>query len=182
MFNVKDTEILNAQIDAMTLSDGTGTDIGLLWGVKSLSPEWRGKLGGDFENRPADYDDPETMKIMVLMTDGGITAQFRPKSQHYDGLDDIDGNQQTIVARGNFYSANTDNNAYGRQKKLCEELEQNGVKVFTIGFKINASSQAAMQMAECAVNGGNYYLVDSLDISQAFESISASISNLRVSG
>lgn len=182
VLNTNDSDTLVDYIEDLTLSDGTGTDIGLLWGVKSLSPNWKGKLGGDFSDRPSEYNDPDTMKIMILMTDGGITAQFRPKKDHVDGLDNISGSQQTIVSKGNYNKTSTHNSAYGRQKKLCEELDQNGVKVFTIGFQINATSQAAKQMEDCAVNGGNYYLVESLDISQAFQAISASISNLRVSG
>lgn len=182
VMNTNDSDALVDYIEDLTLSDGTGTDIGLLWGVKSLSPNWQGKLGGDFSDRPSEYNDPDTMKIMVLMTDGGITAQFRPKKDHVDGLDDIKGSQQTIVSTGNYNKSSSHDSAYGRQKKLCEELDQNGVKVFTIGFQINASSHAAKQMEDCAVNGGNYYLVESLDISQAFQAISASISNLRVSG
>ena len=180
--NTKDRDELHTRIDNLTLSDGTGSDIGLLWGTKFLSPEWRGKIGGEFTDRPADYDDEDTTKIVVFMTDGGITWQGRPL-EHIAGLEKAkNGTMQKIRNTGSYSQTSASDTAYGRLKNLCEDLEDNGVKVFTIGFQIKSTSSAAKQMEDCAVNGGNYYLVETLDIISAFEAISSSISNLKVTG
>lgn len=89
---------------------------------------------------------------------------------------------QTTLSKGAYSNTSLQDTAYGRLKRMCEDLESKGVKVFTIGFQIGATSSAAKQMQDCAVNGGNYYQVDSLDIIDAFDAISSSISNLRVTG
>lgn len=185
--NSKDADEINDRLDDMTLSDGTGSDIGLLWGVKTLSPSFAGQLGGDFndgeDKRPAPYDDEETEKILVFMTDGGITWQGRPKQNDFESHERHNSGQvQKTVEVGSYSNSSSNDTAYGRLKKLCENLEGNGVKVYTIGFQIGSSSSAAKQMEDCAVNGGNYYLVETLDIEEAFEAIFSSISNLRITG
>ena len=64
VFNSNDEDDLKDRIRSMTLSDGTGMNIGAMWGLKSLSPAWQGELGGDFSERPAAYGDPDTIKAM----------------------------------------------------------------------------------------------------------------------
>jgi Flp pilus assembly protein TadG len=182
VLNTNDIDKIEDRIDEMGLSDGTGSDIGLLWGVKTLSPEWRGKLGGDFASRPADYDDELTTKILIFMTDGGITYQGRPKETSAGFNRTKTKHLQKTVTTGSYYDSSTADTAYGRLKTLCEQLDSNGVRVYTIGFKITAGSAPSKQLEDCALNGGNYYHVESLDINSAFDAIVSSISNLRVTG
>lgn len=180
--NTKDFNAVKTRIDDMVLSDGTGSDIGVLWGMKALSPEWKDIIDGDFPDRPAAYSDEDTLKIMVFMTDGGITKQIRP-IEFVDGLSRAKGSaSQTSVKKGSYANDYLSDTAYGRLKKSCRNLDNYGVRVYTIGFKIKATSDAAKQMEDCASNGGSYYLVEDLDISKAFSAISADIANLRISG
>ena len=77
---------LEAKIDGMHLHDGTGTAFAVKWGLALLDPSSRdtitdlralGVTGPISEGRPAEYDD-DVRKILVLMTDGKITDQWRP--------------------------------------------------------------------------------------------------------
>lgn len=206
ILNTNNATVLKDRIAEMTLSDGTGMDLGTLWAVKTLSPEWRGKLGGDFSDRPLDNDET-TLKVAVLMTDGGITAQFRPENWTYFSTHEEpwphsknngkiknedksrsnankrrDRNQQTILAKGNVNDDLTNNTAVGQFNHLCDILKANGVTVYTIGFQIKDGSSQDQYLEKCASHPSKYYLVESLDIQAAFDSIAASVSSLRIVG
>ncbi len=50
---------------------GTMANLGLAWGWRVLSPEWRGLWGGDTpEELPLDYHTPNMHKVIILLTDG----------------------------------------------------------------------------------------------------------------
>ena len=79
---------LKTFIDNIRLHDGTGTQYGMKYGVALLNPssndtfkalEEVGLVPTAFKDRPAAFDDEETRKFIVLMTDGQITDQFRPE-------------------------------------------------------------------------------------------------------
>lgn len=189
LFNTNDPDDLKDRINEMTLSDGTGMDHGLLWGAKALSPAYKGKLGGDFAERPSDFNDPAnlTQKIMVLMTDGAITAQFRPEdytwlSTHNHHKKKNNKNQQTLLSKGSNSHTSDNYSAVGNFKKVCDDLRDQGVIIYTIGFKISENSLPENLLKYCATNPANYYLVENLDIAAAFNAIAASVQNLRVSG
>ncbi len=191
-----ETDLID-HINGMTLSDGTGMDIGAMWGLKALSPKWKGYFDGDFADRPADYDD-DTLKVLVVMTDGGITDQFRPQdyteyNTHTNRSNNVaDGagsgnsgnnnNQQEIVDRGGASTPATTNKAVGYFKRVCDDAQADGAVVYTIGFQISAGSLPDSMLQYCASDGSKYYHVESLDIQSAFDSIAASVNALRITG
>jgi len=195
--NTNNAPLLKKRIDDLVLSDGTGMDIGAMWGLKSLSPEFRGAVGGDFGSRPADFGAEDTLKFMIVMTDGAITSQNRPEDYtllnvHTNRSDNREPNEnsrsnqgnrrnmQTIVARGNSGSASGSNNAIGHFKQVCDIAQENGVVVYTIGFRINANSLPEKMLQYCASDPTKYFLVDDFDIQSAFDAIAASVNALRV--
>ncbi len=173
LFNSTNATALNAIIDSLSLSDGTGTDIGMLWGYKALSPKWLGQLGGDKADRPAAFDDDETLKVIVLMTDGGTTFQSRPKdvslnSVHTNGKNGQ--NKQTPVSTSQ---------ARNNLQSLCDQAKDNDVIVFSIAFQTRSATQES-DMQNCASSLGHFFLVEDLDIESAFVSIAVSIGALRL--
>lgn len=185
MLNTRDADALNQRVGTMgdQLSAGTGIDVGALWGAKVLSPKWRGKLGGDFPNRPAEYDDTSITKIFILMADGGITRQLRSRSTLTGSNRQVNGTRtgQVIVEEGNLTDDASDNTAIGNLNSTCDEMAANGIRIYAIGFEITNAQDLAI-LENCVANGGAFFPVQSLDLSQAFEAIRASISALRVSG
>ncbi len=162
--------------DNPILSDGTGTDIGTGWGMRALDPSWRGGLNGDaeFNDRPAGFDDDETMKVLVVMTDGGITQQRRP--------DDTFVPQSSLVHMGtrgtdDLYNKNA---ARSNFEDLCNYAKDNGVLVYTIAFQVRGNSNR-QDMENCASTPAQYHNVEGLDISTAFSSIAADLNQLRLS-
>lgn len=199
MLNSSDKEALKAHVNGMTLSDGTGQEDGALWGLKSLSPSMRGKIGGDFSNRPFDFNTEETTKVLILMADGGITAQYRPKdysrfnTSTSSGISDPSqtvgqigssssikknfANRATAVSKGNINSGI--NTTVGRFLEVCQQAKSNDIVVYTIGFQINRQKDKDI-LIECASSESNYYDVESLDIASAFQSIAAAVDSLRI--
>lgn len=179
LFLTNDRDRLHALIglfDNPVLSDGTGTDVGTGWGVRALDPIWRGRLGGDadFSDRPVAWTDPETIKVMVVMTDGGITQQLRPKSSFDEDSDDP---HVRVSGAQNLYVVSAARNIF---QDMCSYAKDRGAVVYTIAFQVGGG-QNKTDMRNCASSAGQYYDVESLDIAEAFSSIAAEINQLRLS-
>ncbi len=170
LFLTNDAEELHERIDAFELTDGTGTDHGVAWGFRSLHPDWRGDLNGAFADRPAPFDS-ETMKVLVVMTDGGITAQFRPLTYLED--------QPTRSNGANEWQMYSRNAARDNFEAVCDAAKAEGIVVFTIAFRVN---QAWMRdlMEDCASSESHYFDVSTGDLEEAFASIAGRIERLRI--
>jgi hypothetical protein len=195
---------LHGFIDRMRLHDGTGTHYGMQWGLWLLHPDsnWAvrnlasaGIVDTDFENRPAPFTDPTTRKVVVLMTDGNITEQIRPRFAdrtrspiNATDEDDIFLNHDEEMARQNN---SADCNGNGCRDELsprnqnrnafyaaCNEAKANDIVIFTIAFNANASAQ--QEMRTCASAPAYYYNVRGADLQTAFQSIAGAINGLRL--
>ncbi|RVV98645.1 hypothetical protein EKE94_06955 [Mesobaculum littorinae] len=100
-----DIDALRNQIDSLSANGNTSIDIGVKWGAAMLDPTMRplitelaaqGKIDSDFKGRPYDYDRNNTLKILVVMTDGENTSQAEVKGQFRDGMSDV-----WVVRNGN---------------------------------------------------------------------------------
>ena len=198
-------------IDNVPLHDGTGTHYGMRWGLALLDPASRwltqelfldGTVPERFSNRPADWDDPETLKVIVLMTDGAITDQLRPVKapnwveKEIDGeTEEIDANSYIELLEQRKNSSNRDRYCDGNSNchytltnrntnrdrffASCNLAKQNGVVIYTIAFNTTSSS-AAQEMRDCASSPSHYFNVLNEELDQAFQSIAGSIQMLRL--
>lgn len=164
------------RFDDTILSDGTGTDIATGWGVRALDPEWRGALGGAevFSDRPAAYNDADTMKVLVVMTDGGITQQRRPER----GWDPQDG--PVHVGTGGTDDLYNKGQARRNFEGLCGYANENGVMVYSIAFQVGGGRNRR-DMEDCATSPAQFYDVQDLNIASAFSAIAADLNQLRLS-
>lgn len=83
-----DAERMNHVINTMPLHGGTGTQYAMKWALALLNPTSQptfslmaadNLIPAGFATRPAAWNDPETVKYIVLMTDGRVSSQLRPK-------------------------------------------------------------------------------------------------------
>ncbi|MEO1152060.1 MAG: TadE/TadG family type IV pilus assembly protein [Pseudomonadota bacterium] len=155
IFNSDNRTALIDTVRNFVAAGRTDAHIGLMWGAKALSPDLRGDLDGDFNDRPKDYS-PRTVKALVVMTDGDMNP--------------IPLNDGTVP-----YGAATED--FG---DLCTEAKTNNVIVYSIGFDITAGSAADTMLRNCASTLSQYYFVEGLDVSTAFDGIVASILALRI--
>lgn len=166
-------------LQSNTRSDGTGTDIGVGWGLRALHPEWRGTFSDDplHLSRPADFDDPDTVKVLIVMTDGGTTAQLRPGNSFTppDSLLTL-----THVGTPGTSLLYHRNEARANFEHLCDEAKMNNVHVYTIAFQVRTGWQKS-DMETCATSNSHYFEVENLNIEDAFSSIASNITFLRIS-
>jgi Flp pilus assembly protein TadG len=158
---------LLALIGDLDAGGNTGLDIATAWGARALDPVWRGRLGGDFAGRPVSYDDPSTIKALVVMTDGAATAQIR---NYWDDDDE----------RWRNYSLYSAAQARANMASACDEAEERGVAIYTIAFQLSGSTNRDL-MRGCASRPENYHQVEDMDIAAAFSAIAADLNTLRLS-
>ncbi len=178
-----DAVALKAQINSIRLHDGTGTYNAMKWALALLDPSSQptvaalasaGDVDPAFANRPFAWDNPDTLKFIVLMTDGQITQQYRPDDPGNPALA-----TEEVLVYGHPYSQTVPRGIgllyfYG----LCDMAKQNGVTVFTIAFE--APAAAKLEMQNCASPLGHFYDVEGLEIEAAFQQIANTISKLKL--
>ncbi len=90
----QDKTKLKAKIDDLVDSGNTSIDIGMKWGAyfldnssNSVVSSLPASTGVDdvFDNRPAPYSDTDTLKILVVMTDGINTKQYELDENYASG-------------------------------------------------------------------------------------------------
>ncbi|WP_096786304.1 pilus assembly protein TadG-related protein [Rhodobacter sp. CZR27] len=212
-----DQAALNTYIDNIRLHDGTGTQSGIKYGLTLLNPDMRsifeglvdkGKIPEAFDGRPMDWSTTagtSVQKYLIVMTDGVITEQARPR---YTGLRDIDTDSKdnekvngiedpdkvdginhdlwnaTVELdkqpadnrpTSNLSSAATN---ITRFKAQCDLAKAKGVIVYTIAF--NTDSTAAAPMKYCASKPSYFFEVRDREISAAFAVIARNIRQLRL--
>jgi hypothetical protein len=190
-----DPDALKASIANFSGHDGTGTQIGLKWGLGLLDPSSQpliqtlvnaGVVNAAFENRPVAFDDTGAVKIVVLMTDGNIRFQQRPQAGAYDTeferhlLASNKLSESKSVLDSSFKRNNDEAIRTSQFQSLCDRAKSSGVTVFTIGFDISSSSPAFNEMRNCASTFAHFYDVDGIDLDAAFKQIAGIINRLKL--
>lgn len=89
---------LKSQINGLVAGGNTSITLGMKWGLSLLDPSARGmyneligdgQMGTNLSGRPFNYTDPESMKVVVLMTDGEHVAHNRVTNPYKTGLSPI---------------------------------------------------------------------------------------------
>ncbi|MBJ3786734.1 pilus assembly protein TadG-related protein [Devosia sediminis] len=183
------TDLVN-KIAGYQMYDGTGTAIAMNWGLMLLDPALRplimqavahGMVPAAFAGRPADFHSANTLKVLILMTDGAITEQFTAK----DPSKDVRTGANWKLLRDTTY--NTDQTTTETKKHfntVCAAAKTHGVMVFTIGFQLSDSdaNQLAMknELRNCASSASHYYDVQGLNIAAAFSAIATTIQKVKL--
>lgn len=171
-------------IENIRMHDGTGTHYAMKWGLALLDPAARpafsylssyGQVPSDFSSRPSEWEEENWRKVIVLMTDGQITDQYRPKEKMHPDNMDVELQHQSNSRRERFTSRSTN---LSRFYALCDFAKDNGVTVYTISFE--APSGAKTEMRNCASSPSHYFDVNGVEISDAFAAIAGQINELRL--
>lgn len=178
---------LKAKIENMKMHDGTGTAIAMNWGMMLLEPGAKpivtlgvanGIVPAQFANRPAAFTDDDTIKFIVLMTDGNVSAQYRPKVYAYPRACNAASTGTASTACTTTTQSASD--AVTRMYAVCNRAKNNSVTVFTIGFDLSATGKT--EMRNCASSASHFYDVNAtgLDINTAFQSVATAIQKIRL--
>ena len=147
-----DKNLLKSQVDTFTAGGSTAGHIGIAWGWYLISPTWSSIWPS--ASTPAPYNDPKTLKVMVLMTDGMFNTQY------YNPL-----------------------NSSGQALNLCADMKAKGVEVYAILFKPDpAEVAAATTLLQTCSNDANHFFLasDGAGLDAAFRTIATKINNLRL--
>jgi Flp pilus assembly protein TadG len=100
MLPSQDIAALQAKINSLTAIGATSINAGMKWGMTLIDPGSEAVIGHFvdtgvvppvFDGRPFDYTDPESMKIIVLMTDGDHFTEERVRDQYKSGVTGTNG-------------------------------------------------------------------------------------------
>ena len=179
--NVKAT--IRNQLTAITTSDPAGNtnlEQGLYWAWEVLMP------GVPFDQAVATVPFKRTRAIVIL-TDGeqvggaGDAYKARFGFQEGAGIND-DADHGTIKVGG----VNKPNNLDNRARQLAENIKNEGIKLYVIGFDLAGNTHALtflQDLASPADENGTYFFnaPSPSDLDAVFKQIAASLSNLRIS-
>lgn len=117
-----DPEVLKAHIDAFQANGNTAIDLGMKWGLALLDPTMRpvledmhgdGLVSDVASIRPAAYDNNQTMKFVIVMTDGQNTQQYDLTNQHKYGMSNVWIDDRGTPEQGDDrYSVQLNNNTF----------------------------------------------------------------------
>ncbi|MGV3489936.1 MAG: ubiquitin-activating E1 FCCH domain-containing protein [Devosia sp.] len=159
-----DKDKLHEEAEDMGIFGSTAGHIGTAWAWYLLSPEW-GYLWDDEESRPAAYDEPNTLKVAILMTDGDYNTQF------------CNG-----VVSTNIADCETPASSTNQARTLCTEMKKAGIIVYTVGFRIRKNTTQAKTMSDCATDATKAFLpANGAALVADFEEIGQNITDLRLS-
>jgi len=150
-----DKIVLKTTVDSYWTGGSTAGHLGTAFSWYLLSPKWSSIWPA--ASQPAAYTDTGTKKIAILMTDG----QYNTVGGDYSG--------SNVTPSQDF------------AKDTCTGMKAAGIKVYTVGFKLNVASATATLQA-CASSMDHFYEAEDGDaLKLAFASIAEDIATLRLS-
>jgi hypothetical protein len=182
---------------------GTMANMGLAWGWRVLSPEWRGQWGGATPaSYPLDYNSALVDKVVVLLTDGNnewFDYWCRPPGNALDG--NCDDNPAPTQMTGNPVPNDADYTAYGRlaegrvgttvnstaqglintrMTELCTAMKTKGIIIYTIVVEVPSATTQALYRG-CATKPEFAFVAPTAsDLTIIFREIATQLTNLRL--
>ncbi|SIT16121.1 Flp pilus assembly protein TadG [Roseivivax lentus] len=190
---------LKNQIAKLEPRAGTSIYLGMKWGTALLDPSTRaindnviasGKGNANFAGRPFEYGREDTLKTVVLMTDGQHSKSFRISDWAYDSASDRETwarNNLWYYLQRNVSSRNWSNFYYQKQNTelgdqllngVCEAAKAQDIVIWSVGFEVTEHGAAVMQ--NCASSPAHYFDAQGTEIEEAFHSIARAINQLRL--
>ncbi len=146
-----DRDDLNDYINDLYASGSTAGHIGIAWGWYLLAPEWDSVWPS--ASKPLAYDEPDSAKAMIIMTDGEFNTEYNLSDGHGDSFD--------------------------QAKKLCDNIKEEGVRIYTVAFQAPKAGRDVLEY--CATSTEYAFTPDSADeLKDAYTKIAQSISDLRI--
>ena len=173
--------------------------MGMKWGVALLDPSFQpitqalnqqGKVDAVFSSRPSSYTDEETLKTIVLMTDGvnSSTSRLRPWAYQYPSYrvhwnfnsvsSYLDRHVSSYQWNDWRYTKYSSSQANSMLSNICSAAKSKGIVIWSVGFEVSNSSADIMR--SCASSSSHFFRVEGLEITTAFKAIASQINQLRL--
>lgn len=169
-----DKTLLKNKIGALVHAGSTAGQIGLAWGWYMVSPEWSTLWTG--ASTPAAYSKPQTLKVVVLMTDGAFNSPY------CKGVIAKDAGSGSGDAADHIGCNATNGDPFAQANQLCTNMRAKGVIVYTVGFNVGSDAKVNQLMDSCATSPQYVYKpANGTQLKVAFRAIAQDINSLRIS-
>jgi len=138
------------RVDDFTPGGWTAGHLGAAWGWYLVSPEWSNVY--DNGAQPAPYSDEDTIKAVLLMTDGVFNTRY-------------------IGSAGDTSDQ--------KAREICTNMKNENVVVYAVAFEAPAAAEATLRA--CASSATHYFSADNTtELREAFLEIAGSLTSLRL--
>ena len=145
-----DRDVLTQHVDRLTAGGGTAGHLGVAWSWYLVSENWDGVFTG--ASAPMKYSEPDSSKVVILMTDGSFNAEIFPEQGGSDA----------------------------QARALCDQMKLSGINVYSVALQ--APSAGKRVLSYCANGPDFYFEPENAaELSDAYRKIATSISDLRIS-
>jgi hypothetical protein len=173
---------LHTSVNALTSCCSTAGHVGVAWGWYTLSPKWNSVFTGS--SKPAAYTAPNTIKALILMTDGeynsvyckGVIAKWGANSSFNPGSGSDNDHINCLGTNGA--------DAYTQAQSLCTAMKAppSNIIIYTVGLNLAAGSAAQNLVNKCATDAKHVYMpANGAALQIAFQQIAANLNRLRIS-
>ena len=162
--------------------NGTMANLGAVWGWRVLSP-----TSPFTEGRT--YDDAAFNKVLIILTDGDNLISsgdliFGNNCQSAKSKYNSHYTAYGYLSEGRLGTSNNSNTAQNqldqKLRDVCENIKETGIIIYTIVFQVN-NSETANLFEECASDSGKFFnSPNNEQLNDAFRTIGAELSNLRI--
>ena len=122
------------------------------------------------------YDTSETLKAIVIMTDGEFNSPY------CSGVISRDAGPSSGDNRYKIDCAPDNDDPFDQSEALCDGMKAQGIMIYTVGLGISSTGEAADLLRYCATGTSNFHMADDADdLAGAFAAIGRDITQLRIS-
>lgn len=164
---------LKSTIDDLTVTGSTAGQIGLAWGWYAVSPNFNSLWPS---NTAGAYNRSETLKTVILMTDGDFNSPY------CTGVMAGDAGSGSGSSNDHIRCNATNGDPFTQAAALCSAMKRQHVVVYTVGFQVTPNTRAANILRDCATGPDYAFLPASgADLRDDFAAIGRDITRLRIS-
>ncbi len=140
---------LKNEISKLNANGWTAGHLGVAWAWYLISPDWE-KIW-PAASKPLGYDEVDTIKAVILMTDGEFNTYYE------SGQGDSDR----------------------QAEKLCDNMKREGVIVYSVAFQAPKAGKKILQT--CATDKDHFYEArNGQQLRDAYAEIASQLTNLRI--
>ena len=136
-------------ITALRAGGNTAGHLGVAWGWYTVSPNWASVFPA--ASAPLAYDEPDSAKALILMTDGEFNA----------------------------VGDSSNGSSPWQAQQLCDGAKAAGIRIYSVAFQAPESGRDVLQY--CSSGSDYFFRAESgQELQDAYQSIASSISDLRL--
>lgn len=143
------SEQIERYIDGLYANGGTAGHQGIEWGWYLISEHWDDVFDG--KAAPLPYDEPDSAKAMIIMTDGEFNSQFH----------------------------NSQGNSDQQARDLCDAIKDEGIIIYTVAFDAPKKGEEVLEYCASGVEF-SFRASNGQELLDSYQAIASSISDLRI--